>query len=79
MRNVRNALLTVCLTASLLSGCTLLRKPATWFRAPAGAAVAQASVVEPVIPASQAGLVEPPSWLFNDIACAPSIDRKSGV
>jgi hypothetical protein len=36
----------------------------------------QAPTTSPAAPA-QADLVEPPSWLYNDIACAPSLTTKA--
>ena len=72
----------MCL-AGLASGCTLLhrvesrlgQRPATAAAVPATAA--PSPVAQAQIQSAQTDTVAPPSWLYNDLACAPSLSTQA--
>lgn len=70
MQYFRNGLLVLCL-ASVASGCAFLHRMTTLGQTAATPAT-PATAAAP-LPVAQADRMEPPSWLFNDIACAPSL------
>ena len=73
MRYFRNGLLALCVVC-LASGCTFLHRVASLGHSPAAPAAPVAAAVTPApLSAAQMDAVEPPSWLYNDVACAPSL------
>ena len=78
MRHFRTGLLVLSL-ASLTTGCTLLHKIENAAHLgqkptpPVTAANAASPPAQPPVQMAQTDMVAPPDWLYNDIACAPSL------
>src|SRR5437764_945409 len=80
MRHVRTGLLALC-AASLAPGCTFLHRvehAAHLGRTPTDTVASAANPAAQIpVPGAQTDTVEPPVWLYNDIACAPSLTTQA--
>jgi hypothetical protein len=77
MRDVRSGLLILCLVA-FAPGCTLFHRVMTTLgQTPAAPAAPAASATPATQALAQSDAVEPPSWLFNDLACAQSLTTQA--